>query len=361
MTIATRTGVVAVAALSLVLAACTPTNEREDWVGGSDLTGELNGAGASSQESAMEAWRAAFQTDNRATTVNYDAVGSGGGRTQFLDGATSFAGSDSLMNAGEYALAVERCDGTAGAIHFPTYVSPIAVIFNLDGVASLNMTSDVIAQIFDGKIANWSDAAIADINPGVSLPDLVITSVHRSDESGTSKNFTDYLAKASESWPYEPSGEWPNNIGEGGPGTSAVVSLVRDTNGTIAYADASRVGTLGTVALGVGDSFVEFSPAGAAIAVAASPLAEGANGANDLAYELDRNTTAEGAYPLVLVSYHVACQQYDDVDERALVTAFLRFVASEDGQDVSARAAGSSPIGSLGDDVVAILDEIAVG
>jgi len=361
VTTATRASLVVATALSLVLAACTPTNEREDWVAGSELSGELNGAGASSQESAMEAWRAAFQSDHRATTVNYDAVGSGGGRTQFLDGATSFAGSDSLMKDDEYALAVERCDGTAGAIHLPTYISPIAVIFNIEGVESLSMTPDVIAQIFAGKIANWSDAAIADINPGVSLPDLVITSVHRSDESGTSKNFTDYLAKASDSWPYDPSGEWPNNIGEGGPGTSAVVSLVQDTNGTIGYADASRVGTLGTVALGVGDGFVEFSPEGAAIAVAASPLAEGANGANDLAYKLDRTTTAAGAYPLVLVSYQVVCQQYDDVDERALVTAFLRFVASEDGQGASARAAGSSPIGSLGNDIVAILDLIAAG
>ncbi len=150
-------------------------------------------------------------------------------------------------------------------------------------------------------------------------------------------------------------------MGEGGPGTSAVIDLVKGTAGTIGYADASRAAGFGTVAIKVGDAFVSYSPEGAAAAVAASPLAEGANGANDLAYKLDRTTTAAGAYPLVLVSYIIVCQQYDDPTERALVTEYVKFMASEDGQNIVANAAGSSPIGPLGDQIIAIAEQIAAG
>ncbi|WP_062213384.1 phosphate ABC transporter substrate-binding protein PstS [Demequina oxidasica] len=378
MKIATRTGVIATATvLTFALAACSPSNEEPtaatdaatttaatdaatEPAEAMTLSGSLNGAGASSQESAMEAWRAGFQTINPDVTVNYDPVGSGGGRTQFLDGGTLFAGSDSLMDSDEYASAVTRCDAESGAIHLPMYISPIAVIFNVDGVTSLNMDADTIAQIFDGKITNWNDPAIVDQNDGVELPDLAITTVHRADESGTSSNFTDYLEKASSSWPYEASGEWPNALGESGPGTSAVVQIVTDTQGTIGYADASRAGSLGTVALKVGEEYVPFSAEAAAAVVDASPLAEGANGENDLAYELDRTTTASGAYPLVLVSYHILCQQYDDAADRDLVTGFLKYVASPEGQQTAASAAGSSPISAdLSSEITSILDTIA--
>lgn len=371
MNIALRTGAVAsAAALTLALAACTPSNEADETTTSTTgavatseapaLAGNLAGAGASSQESAMEAWRAGFQSLNPDVTITYDPVGSGGGRTQFIDGAVAFAGSDSLMNDEEYAGAAARCDGDAGAIHLPTYISPIAVIFNLEGIESLNMDADTIAQIFDAKITTWNDPIIAGQNPGVELPDLGITMVHRADESGTTSNFTDYLAKASTMWPYEKSGEWPNAFGESGPGTSAVVQIVQDTNGAVGYADASRAGELGTVSLKVGDAYVPFSAEAAAAVVDASPLAEGANGENDLAFKLDRTTTAAGAYPLVLVSYHIICQQYDDEAERALVTGFLSYVASPEGQEAAASAAGSSPISAeLSERILAILDEVA--
>ncbi|MDN4471972.1 phosphate ABC transporter substrate-binding protein PstS [Demequina zhanjiangensis] len=371
MKIAKRTGAVATAAvLSLALAACSASNEgsdessapasSDDTTTTVELSGSLNGAGASSQESAMEAWRAGFQSLNADVTVNYDPVGSGGGRTQFLDGATSFAGSDSLMDSEEYELAVGRCDGESGAIHLPMYISPIAVIFNLPGVDSLNMDADTIADIFNGEITSWDDEAIASQNEGVELPSSTITIVHRADESGTTENFTDYLSKASTTWGHEASGDWAGAAGESGQGTSALVQIVQDTEGTIGYADASRAGDLGTVAVKVGEEYVPFSPEAAAAVVDASPAAEGTNGANDLAIELDRTTTAAGAYPLVLVSYHILCQQYDDEAERTLVTEFLKYVASADGQGQAASAAGSSPISAtLSERITGILDEIA--
>lgn len=371
MNIALRTGALAAAtALTLALAACTPSNEvQDDPTNGTtpagavevELSGSLNGAGASSQESAMEAWRAGFQSLNPDVTVNYDPVGSGGGRTQFADGAVSFAGSDALMDEEEYAGTLASCDGETGAIHLPLYISPIAVIFNLEGIDSLNMDADTIAGVFNGEITMWNDAKIAAQNEGVDLPATAITIVHRADESGTTENFQDYLVKAASNWPAdEASGDWQGAAGESGPGTSAVVQIVQDNVGAIGYADASRAGELGTVALKVGEEYVPFSAAAAAAVVDASPLAEGANGENDLAYTLDRTTTASGAYPLVLVSYSILCQQYDDEQERALVTSFLKYVASAEGQAQSASAAGSSPISAdLSARITAILDEIA--
>ncbi|WP_062292616.1 phosphate ABC transporter substrate-binding protein PstS [Demequina phytophila] len=372
----TRSGVVlTAAALSLSLAACSASNEpaADDATASAaatsetavELSGNLQAAGASSQESAMDAWRAGFQSLNADVTVGYDPVGSGGGIEQFLAGAVPFAGSDGLLEEAEYAAAVERCDGDAGAIHLPMYISPVAVIFNLEGVDSLNLDAETIANIFDGKITTWDDEAIASQNEGVELPSSNITVVFRSDSSGTSENFTDYLEQTSGgAWPYEATKEFSTAASQsvGADGTSAVVDTVTSTDGAIGYADASRAGDLGTVALKVGEEYVPFSPEAAANIIAASPLSDTANGENDLAYAIDRTTTDSTAYPLTLVSYHIVCQQYDDETERALVTAFEKYVASEEGQAAAAEAAGSAPLpADVSAHVESILDEIAAG
>lgn len=370
MNIALRTGAVAsAAALTLLLAACTPSNEETETTSAApgasetaevvELSGNLAGAGASSQESAMEAWIAGFTAENPNLSIAYDPVGSGGGRTQFLDGAVSWAGSDSVLSEEEYALAVDRC-GADGAINLPVYISPIAVVFNIEGIESLNLDAATIANIFDGKITNWSDPAIAALNEGVTLPDLTITTVHRGDESGTTKNFTDYLAKASNgAWPYDASGDWANALGESGQGTSGLIQVVTDTQGAIGYADFSKAGDLGKVSVLVGEEFVAPSAEGAAIALESSTL-NSVNGENDLAYKIDRTTTAAGAYPVMLVSYVIVCQSYEDEAEAANVTGFLSYIASEEGQAAAASAAGSAPISAeLSAQIESILAEIA--
>jgi len=363
--IALRSGAVAsAAALTLLLSACSASNEADSTTSATSdaimtLSGELNGAGASTQQVAMEAWRAKFQTANPDLTINYDPVGSGGGRTAFLDGSVAWAGSDAALGDDEYVTAQTRC-GADGAINLPVYVSPVAVAFNLDGIDTLNMDAATIASIFDGKITQWNDAAIADQNSGVALPDAAITIVHRSDESGTTKNFTDYLAKASDgAWPYDASGDWANDLGESGQGTSGVVQILTSTTGTIGYADESQVGGLGVVSVKVGDSYNAPSAEGAAIALEASTPA-GKNGPNDLAYSLDRTTTAASAYPVMLSSYVIVCQKYDDAAVAANVTSFLEYVASQDGQAAAAETAGSAPISpELSDKIVSILQGIA--
>jgi phosphate transport system substrate-binding protein len=368
--IAYRAGALAAAAvLSFSLAACTATNEEPPApTGGTtntaapapSLSGTLNGSGSTAQESAMDAWRAAFQSANPDLTINYDPVGSGGGITAFTSGAVAWAGSDSpLKDPDEYTAAQAYC-GPDGAINLPVYISPIAVVFNLDGVTSLNLDAATIASIFDGKITKWNDPAIVALNDGVTLPDTAITTVHRSDDSGTTKNFTDYLEKASDgAWTYPADKVWPTKSGESGEGTSGLIDVVSGTPGTIGYADASKAGTLGVASIKVGDAWTAPSAEGAATALSTSTVAS-VNGENDLAYKVDRTTTEAGAYPLFLLSYAVVCQTYTDAAEKANVTGFLSYVASAEGQAAAASAAGSAPLpADLSTKIESILAEIA--
>ena len=357
-----------VSVLALTLAACgsdNPTGEGEPTEGasaeqaGGELSGTLNGGGASSQENAMNAWRAGFQELNPDATVNYDPVGSGSGREGFLAGTYAFAGTDSAFDEEELAAAEEVC-GPDGLIQVPGYVSPVAVAFNLEGIDSLNMTPDTIARIFAGEITTWNDQAIAADNPDAELPDTPITVVHRSDPSGTTENFQDYLAAvAPDVWTYEVEDVWPIKGQESGAQTSGVIQAVQSGTGTITYADASQAAGLGSVAVGVGDEFVPYSPEAAAAVVEASPRVEG-QGESNYAVELEREVA--GTYPIVLVSYSVACTTYDDQETADLVKGFLGYVLSEEGQTAAAEAAGSAPLSAeLQEQVLPVIESITAG
>jgi len=168
--------------------------------------------------------------------------------------------------------------------------------------------------------------------------------VNRSDESGTTENFTEYLsAAAGADWPHEADGSWPVQGGEAAQGTSGVVGAVQGGQGTIGYADESQAGELGKASIKVGDEFVAPTPEAAAAVVEASPRVEG-GGANNYAIEIDRDSTAAGTYPIVLVSYEIACTQYPDAAQAGVVKAFLNYVISADGQQAAAGAAGNAPI-----------------
>ena len=337
---------------------------KETTEAAADLSGNLAGAGATSMEKAMGGWIAKFGEIAPDVTVSYEGVGSGGGREQFLAGGVQFAGSDSALSAEELTAATDRCFG-GEALELPLYISPIAVVYNLPGVDAehINMSAATIAKIFSGQITNWNDPAIAAENEGVTLPDLTIVPVNRSDESGTTKNFTDYLAKASEgAWTYEASGDWPISGTQSGNGTSGLIDTVSGAEGAIGYADASRAGDLGTVALKVGDSYVPFSTEAAAKVVDASPRADDATDKR-LVVKIDRTTTEAGAYPLILISYSIACSAYDDASDAANVKAFLGYMASPEGQELASDAAvaGSAPISdALRTEVQAAIDSITV-
>ena len=218
------------------------------------------------------------------------------------------------------------------------------MIFPLDGVDSLKLDPATLAGIFAGTITTWNDPAIAATNPDVTLPGTRITPVHRSDKSGTTGNFTDYLgASAPDVWTYGSVEEWPVEGGEAAQGTSGVVNAVKGGAGTIGYADSSQAANLASVKVQVGEEWVGHSAEGAAIAVDASPFEEG-RAATDLAIAIDRATTASGAYPVVLISYLIGCAEYADAAQATLVKGFFATALSESGQQAAATNAGSAPI-----------------
>ncbi|MGV3561793.1 MAG: phosphate ABC transporter substrate-binding protein PstS [Nocardioides sp.] len=344
--------------LTFGLAACGGDDSGSGEAG--DLAGDIAGAGSSAQGAAMQAWIAGFTEVAPDVTVTYDPVGSGGGREQFTAGGVSFAGSDAYLEEEEIAAAEEACGGDY--IEFPAYISPIAIAYNLPGIDTLNLSPSVIAQIFDTKITSWDDPAIAELNPDVDLPSTPITPVHRSDESGTTENFVDYLAKAApEDWPYEVDGNWPASGGEAANQTQGVAAALTGGEGAIGYIDASQAGDLGVAAVQVGDDFVAYSPEAAAAAVDAAEVVEG-RGENSYAIDLPRDTTEAGVYPVVLVSYQLACVSYEDQATADNVKAFLEYVISPEGQDIAAQNAGSAPISdSLRETAQGLVDQIIAG
>ena len=350
-----------IAAFTLAISGCSAGNEDTSSTDSSSLSGTLNGGGSSAQESAQAAWRAGFQSDNSGVTVNYDPVGSGTGRENFISGAYTFAGSDSALSdeEGEIDKAKERCGGE-DVIEVPAYVSPIAVVFNLEGVDELQLSAPVIADIFSGKITKWNDPKIAADNPDADLPATTITPVHRSDDSGTTKNFTDYLSKAAEGgWKPEPDSIWPIKGGEAAEGTSGLVAAVQSGDGTIGYADESQAADLGVAAIKVGEEYNAPTPEGAAQVLAGSPRTEGRADV-DMSIDVDRTTTESGAYPLMLTSYLLACQHYDTAADADMVKGYLSYVVSEEGQQVAADQAGSAPLDSaLQQEAASIVEKIA--
>ena len=353
MTLSTRTRATTLSlavAGALTLTACGATNEGggtsdSGSSGTAELSGDLVGAGSSAQQAAMQAWQAGFNSAQPGVTFSYDPVGSGGGREQFLAGGVDFAGSDSALDDDELAQAEERC-GSSGVFELPNYISAIAVVYNLDGVDDLKLSPATIAGIFAGSITTWNDPAIAADNPDAQLPGTAITPVHRGDKSGTTKNFTDYLDKtAGDVWTAGAVDEWPTPGGEAANGTSGVIASVGGGQGTIGYADESQAGDLGIADIKVGEEFVAPSAEGAAAVVANSDPVDG-RGEYDLAISVNRETTSADEYPIVLVSYHIGCVEYDDQAKADIVKAFEAYVISEEGQKAAADAAGSSPISS---------------
>jgi len=170
--------------------------------------------------------------------------------------------------------------------------------------------------------------------------------VHRSDDSGTTKNFTDYLNKvAPEIWDAPAADPFPYTTGEAAQGTSGVVDAVTNGTNTIGYADASKAGDLGVAKIKVGDEFVAYTAEGAAAVVSESPAGDTASD-TDLAIKLDRLTTDPSHYPLVLVSYLITCTEFVDADVAPAVKAYIQYVTSEDGQAEAAASAGAAPLSS---------------
>jgi phosphate transport system substrate-binding protein len=231
----------AAGALALGAAACgsNDTSPSGGTSSGSSSSakqgGTINGAGATFPQPVYTEWAARFK-DQTGTTVNYQGIGSGGGIAQFTAGTVDFGASDAAMKPDEIAAAKKKGD----PIHVPTVLGAVTVSYNVSGVdKGLKLDGQTAADIFLGKVKKWNDPEIAKLNAGVQLPGKAITVCHRSDESGTTKNFTQFLADYSPAWKSGPGVDktvkWPT--GTGAKGNDGVAGCVKQTDGAVGYVE----------------------------------------------------------------------------------------------------------------------------
>ncbi|HEU4332061.1 MAG TPA: phosphate ABC transporter substrate-binding protein PstS, partial [Lapillicoccus sp.] len=253
--------------------------------------------------------------------------GSGAGIKQFTGKQVDFAGSDSALKTDEAAAAKTSCGSDAW--NLPMVAGPIAVAYNVKGVSNLVLNADVIAKIFNGVVTTWNDPAITALNSGATLPATPIKIFFRSDESGTTENFTNYLkAAAPSAWTAAPGKKWTGK-GEGKEKSAGVSSAVASTDGGITYTEWSYAtqNKLAMAKIDTGSGTpVELNGTTAGQMVAtATQVGTG----NDLSLKLDYATKAPGTYPIVLVTYNIVCSKYADSAKGTAVKGFFSSFASD--------------------------------
>ncbi|MEU3777472.1 phosphate ABC transporter substrate-binding protein PstS [Streptomyces sp. NPDC032472] len=299
-----------------------------------DAKGKLLASGSSAQKNAVDLWVKNYMAACSGVEVNYKSSSSGEGIVAFNQGTVGFAGSDSALKPEQVEESKKICTGGQG-INLPMVGGPIAIGFNVAGVDKLTLDAPTLANIFNDKIKKWDDEAIKKLNPGVNLPGTAIQAFHRSEDSGTTENLGKYLkAAASDAWTYEPAKKWPAPGGQGASGSAGVASQVKAVDGAIGYFELSYASAqnIKTVDINTGAAApVKASADSASKAIAAAKIA---GTGSDLALKLDYTTKAEGAYPIVLVTYEVVCDKGNKAETLPTVKSFLGYTASDAGQKV---------------------------
>lgn len=266
----------------------------------------INGAGASFPNPIYSKWFSEYNKVDPTTEINYQSVGSGAGVRQLLDRTVDFGASDAPMTDEQLSKA------TTPVIHVPTVMGAVVLTYNLPEVkASLQLTPDVVADLFLGKITKWDDARIAKLNPGVKLPNTDVMVAHRSDGSGTTAVFADYLSKVSPEWKDKVGNgtalSWP--VGLGGKGNEGVTGLVKQTPGTIGYIELTYAKTNGLPVAKLKNKagkFIEPSPA--------SVTAAAAGALKDMPKDFRVSITdaaGKEAYPISAFTYILIYQKMD--------------------------------------------------
>ncbi len=333
----TRTGGLVAVALTgtLALAACgsdggSGSNTSSASSNISCATGSLKASGSSAQKNAIAEWINAYQAACSGATIDYQANGSGAGVTDFINKQTAFAGSDSALKEEEQPKADARC-ASGPAINIPMVGGSINVVYNVEGLDKLILDAPTLAGIFNNTITKWNDPKIAAINPGVTLPDASIAQFHRSDESGTTDNFTKYLI-AKEVWgDYEGGKAWEAPGGQGAKGSDGVANAVKSTPNSIGYVELSFAEDAGLSSAWIDNGNGPIEPTSANAATTISSATVDGTG-NNLPLKIDRAGTS--GYPIVLVTYEITCEKGLSGSDLELTKSFLTYTASNEGQAV---------------------------
>lgn len=309
-------------------------------------SGELKAEGSSAQKNAIEEAISSYASVCADLTINYNPTGSGTGRKQFIAGQADWAGSDSALKTVDVDGVIEQtaADTACGspAWNIPMVTGPISVPFNVKGVDKLVLTPEVMANIFSGKIKTWNDPAIAAANEGTTFPATAIKVFFRTGESGTTENFSKYLkAAAPDAWTPETSQKWAGT-GEGRDGSAGVADSVKNTDGGITYVELSfsKDNQLKYASVDNGTGPVELTGESAGKAVAA---AKASGEGNNLSLKLDYATKADGAYPIILVTYEIVCSKNKDAEKGKAIKGFLTHFSSAEVQ-TSLEEIGYAPL-----------------
>ncbi|QIS17496.1 phosphate ABC transporter substrate-binding protein PstS [Nocardia terpenica] len=298
----------------------------------------LKASGSSAQKNAMDRFIAAYEQNCDGFKLDYTSSGSGAGVNEFVGGQTDFGGSDSALDPakGEPDKAAARCGSPAW--NLPTVFGPIAITYNLDGISDLVLDGPTAAKIFSGQITNWNDPQVKALNSNEAdkLPDLKISVLFRSDESGTTDNFQRYLGAASKgAWTKGAGKTFAGGVGEGAKGNEGTSAAINNTKGAITYNEWSFAKSqnlkMARILTDKAVKPVELTVEAAQKAVAG--VAVSGKG-NDLVLDTNSfyNPSDPGAYPIMLATYEVVCSHYSDADTAKAVKAFLTS-ATTNGQN----------------------------
>ncbi|MCQ4084629.1 phosphate ABC transporter substrate-binding protein PstS [Streptomyces sp. RB6PN25] len=293
----------------------------------------LLASGSTAQQNAMQVWVKDYMQACPGSKINYKGTGSGAGQTEFLQGSTAFAGSDSPLTSQQIAQSTGACSHGGHAIDLPMVGGPIAIGYNLPGVPNLTLDAPTLAKIFSSRITKWNDPQIAKLNPGAKLPSTTIQPFHRADASGTTDNFTSYLsAVAPSAWPYSHGKQWTATGGQSAVGSAGVTSQVRQTPGAIGYMELSYAisANLLLASIATGAQMPVYPNVMSASKALSNAKIVGTG--DDLTLKLDYSTKAPEAYPIDLVTYEIVCDKGNKPNTWDTTRAFLTYVAGRQGQ-----------------------------
>jgi phosphate transport system substrate-binding protein len=312
-------------ALGIVLLAAACSSSSSTTPAGSGSSSVINGAGSTFAAPMYQQWAGQYhQKVNQNIQINYQAIGSGGGISEFTQGVVDFGATDAPMTATEKSAA-QAGQGSV-VLHIPMIIGAVALAYNEPSVKSLTLDGPTLANIYLGKITKWNDSAIKKLNPGVSLPSDAIQPVERSDSSGTSYAFTSYLSAISPAWASQVGASkaptWPT--GTGATGTSGVAAAIQQTKGAIGYVEYGYAvqGHLPVASL-VNASGQTVAPSTASTNAAAA-AATFPTDLTNLTFSLN-NSSASGAYPIVTPTYILIAQKQKDAAKGQNLTAWLKW------------------------------------
>jgi phosphate transport system substrate-binding protein len=294
----------------------------------------INGAGATFPYPIYSKWFDVYHAKNPNFQFNYQSVGSGAGIKQVTEGTVDFGATDGPMNDDQLKAFQDKHSGV-GILHFPTVLGADVPTYNIPGVTgALNFTPEALAGIFLGKVTKWNDPAIAGSNKGFTLPSADIIVVHRSDGSGTTYIWTDYLSKVSEEWKSKVSKgtsvNWP--VGLGGKGNEGVTGLVKQTPYSIGYVEL-----IYAVQNNIPYGSVKNSSGNFVKADLASVTASAAGAAKSMPDDFRVSITdapGKNAYPISSFTWLLIPQKFQDATKRDAIKGFLNWMLGE-GQDAA--------------------------